>query len=112
MQNFYSSIFSDSLSCAHSCSIAIIGQKHGEVEIKKNVLTILLHPYSGDVTSFLMTEARQHNTEIRQSIVKVADKVEQLTSKVWTLCINGKWTRIYLAPFFSILVSVFCPIMV
>lgn len=40
---------------------------------------------SGDVTSFLMTEARQHNTEIRQSIGKVADKVDQLTSKVFTL---------------------------
>uniref|UniRef100_A0A671YVK0 peptidylprolyl isomerase n=1 Tax=Sparus aurata TaxID=8175 RepID=A0A671YVK0_SPAAU len=40
-------------------------------------------PYMGssDVTSFLMTEARQHNTEIRLSVGKVADKVEQLASK-------------------------------
>uniref|UniRef100_A0A8C6NTQ3 peptidylprolyl isomerase n=1 Tax=Nothobranchius furzeri TaxID=105023 RepID=A0A8C6NTQ3_NOTFU len=41
-------------------------------------------PYigSGDVTSFLMTEARQHNTEIRLAVGKVADKVDQLNSKV------------------------------
>ncbi|XP_056136153.1 FK506-binding protein 15 [Lampris incognitus] len=41
-------------------------------------------PYmgSGDVTSFLMTEARQHNTEIRLAVGKVADKVDQLASKV------------------------------
>ena len=32
-----------------------------------------------------MTEARQHNTEIRLSVGKVADKVEQLASKVWSL---------------------------
>uniref|UniRef100_A0AAQ5YE03 peptidylprolyl isomerase n=1 Tax=Amphiprion ocellaris TaxID=80972 RepID=A0AAQ5YE03_AMPOC len=40
-------------------------------------------PYmgTGDVTSFLMTEARQHNTEIRLSVGKVADKVDQLASK-------------------------------
>ncbi|XP_042344077.1 FK506-binding protein 15 [Plectropomus leopardus] len=41
-------------------------------------------PYMGssDVTSFLMTEARQHNTEIRLSVGKVADKVDQLASKI------------------------------
>ncbi|GAA6226673.1 FK506-binding protein 15 isoform X3 [Lates japonicus] len=41
-------------------------------------------PYMGssDVTSFLMTEARQHNTEIRLAVGKVADKVDQLASKV------------------------------
>ncbi|AWP06505.1 putative FK506-binding protein 15 [Scophthalmus maximus] len=41
-------------------------------------------PYLGpsDVTSFLMTEARQHNTEIRLAVGKVADKVDQLTSKI------------------------------
>ncbi|XP_076587173.1 FK506-binding protein 15 isoform X2 [Chaetodon auriga] len=41
-------------------------------------------PYMGsnDVTSFLMTEARQHNTEIRLSVTKVADKVDQLASKI------------------------------
>ncbi|XP_030579634.1 FK506-binding protein 15 isoform X1 [Archocentrus centrarchus] len=41
-------------------------------------------PYmsSGDVTSFLMTEARQHNTEIRLAVGKVADKVDQLASKI------------------------------
>uniref|UniRef100_A0A7N8WNB5 peptidylprolyl isomerase n=1 Tax=Mastacembelus armatus TaxID=205130 RepID=A0A7N8WNB5_9TELE len=37
---------------------------------------------SSDVTSFLMTEARQHNTEIRLAVGKVADKVDQLASKV------------------------------
>ncbi|XP_049434719.1 FK506-binding protein 15 isoform X1 [Epinephelus fuscoguttatus] len=41
-------------------------------------------PYIGssDVTSFLMTEARQHNTEIRLAVGKVADKVDQLASKI------------------------------
>ncbi|KAM4697023.1 FK506-binding protein 15 [Rhinophrynus dorsalis] len=37
---------------------------------------------SGDVTSFLMTEARQHSTEIRISIGKIADKIDNLASKV------------------------------
>ncbi|XP_074526238.1 FK506-binding protein 15 isoform X2 [Halichoeres trimaculatus] len=37
---------------------------------------------SSEVTSFLMTEARQHNTEIRLSVGKVADKVDQLASKI------------------------------
>ncbi|CAK6959677.1 FK506-binding protein 15 [Scomber scombrus] len=41
-------------------------------------------PYMGssDVTSFLMTEARQHNTEIRLCVGKVADKVDHLASKI------------------------------
>ncbi|KAM8866573.1 FK506-binding protein 15 isoform 2-T2 [Synchiropus picturatus] len=38
--------------------------------------------YTGDVTSFLMTEARQHNTEIRLAVGKVADKVDHLTAKI------------------------------
>ncbi|XP_054876454.1 FK506-binding protein 15 isoform X2 [Poeciliopsis prolifica] len=44
-------------------------------------------PYmgSGELTNFLMTEARQHNTEIRLSIGKVADKVDQLASKISNL---------------------------
>lgn len=42
-------------------------------------------PGSTDVTSFLMTEARQQNTEIRLSIGKVVDKVDQLSSKVWAM---------------------------
>uniref|UniRef100_A0A671TBV5 peptidylprolyl isomerase n=1 Tax=Sinocyclocheilus anshuiensis TaxID=1608454 RepID=A0A671TBV5_9TELE len=44
-------------------------------------------PYQGtsDVTSFLMTEARQHNTEIRLAVGKVADKLDHLSSKVDTL---------------------------
>ncbi|XP_073414411.1 FK506-binding protein 15 isoform X2 [Dendrobates tinctorius] len=37
---------------------------------------------SGDVTSFLMTEARQQSTEIRMSIGKVIDKIDTLASKV------------------------------
>ncbi|XP_075435314.1 FK506-binding protein 15 isoform X2 [Ascaphus truei] len=37
---------------------------------------------SGDVTSFLMTEARQHSTEIRMAVSKVADKIDLLASKV------------------------------
>ncbi|XP_069465910.1 FK506-binding protein 15 isoform X2 [Ambystoma mexicanum] len=37
---------------------------------------------SGDVTSFLMTEARQHNTEIRMAVSKVADKMDLLSCKL------------------------------
>uniref|UniRef100_A0A3P9HJC3 peptidylprolyl isomerase n=1 Tax=Oryzias latipes TaxID=8090 RepID=A0A3P9HJC3_ORYLA len=36
----------------------------------------------GDMTSFLMIEARQQNTEVRLAVGKVADKVEQLASKI------------------------------
>ncbi|KAM6930962.1 FK506-binding protein 15 [Xenentodon cancila] len=41
-------------------------------------------PYigSGDMTSFLITEARQHQTEIRLAMGKVADKVDHLTLKI------------------------------
>ncbi|KAM3611805.1 uncharacterized protein V6R79_024433 [Siganus canaliculatus] len=41
-------------------------------------------PYVGssDLTSFLMTEARQHSTEVRLSVGRVADKVDQLGSKI------------------------------
>lgn len=48
-------------------------------------------PYMGssEVTSFLMTEARQHNTEIRLSVGKVADKVDQLASKIEELQKQG-----------------------
>ncbi|XP_019396080.1 PREDICTED: FK506-binding protein 15 isoform X2 [Crocodylus porosus] len=37
---------------------------------------------SGDITSFLMTEARQQNTEIRMAVSKVADKMDHLAAKV------------------------------
>uniref|UniRef100_A0A8D2LQB5 peptidylprolyl isomerase n=1 Tax=Varanus komodoensis TaxID=61221 RepID=A0A8D2LQB5_VARKO len=37
---------------------------------------------AGDIGSFLMTEARQQNTEIRLAVGKVADKVDQLVAKV------------------------------
>ncbi|KFP85588.1 FK506-binding protein 15, partial [Acanthisitta chloris] len=37
---------------------------------------------AGDVTSFLMTEARQHNTEIRLAVSKVVDKMDHLAAKV------------------------------
>uniref|UniRef100_A0A7N6B4W3 peptidylprolyl isomerase n=1 Tax=Anabas testudineus TaxID=64144 RepID=A0A7N6B4W3_ANATE len=48
-------------------------------------------PYMGssDVTSFMMTEARQHNTEIRLAVGKVADKVDQLASKIDNLQRQG-----------------------
>ncbi|XP_013870155.1 FK506-binding protein 15 [Austrofundulus limnaeus] len=39
-------------------------------------------PGPGDVTTFLMTEARQHNTEIRLAVGKVADKLDQLSLKI------------------------------
>ncbi|XP_041753473.2 FK506-binding protein 15 isoform X2 [Coregonus clupeaformis] len=42
-----------------------------------------------DVTSFLMTEARQHNTEIGQAVGKVADKINLLVSKVDELQKHG-----------------------
>ncbi|XP_046904362.1 FK506-binding protein 15 isoform X2 [Hypomesus transpacificus] len=44
---------------------------------------------TGDVTSFLMTEARQHNTEIRLAVGKVADKVDQLASKMDSIQKHG-----------------------
>lgn len=34
------------------------------------------------MASFLLTEARQHNTEIRMAVSKVADKMDHLMSKV------------------------------
>ncbi|XP_012576943.1 PREDICTED: FK506-binding protein 15 isoform X1 [Condylura cristata] len=37
---------------------------------------------SGDMASFLMTETRQHNTEIRMAVSKVADKMDHLMTKV------------------------------
>ncbi|XP_036418870.1 FK506-binding protein 15 [Colossoma macropomum] len=37
---------------------------------------------AADLSSFLMTEARQHNTEIRLAVGRVADRVDQLASKV------------------------------
>ncbi|CAO2587775.1 FK506-binding protein 15, partial [Lemmus lemmus] len=37
---------------------------------------------SGDMMSFLMTEARQHNSEIRMAVSKVADKMDHLMTKV------------------------------
>ncbi|XP_078082802.1 FK506-binding protein 15-like [Mustelus asterias] len=37
---------------------------------------------AGDVTSFMMTEARQHNTEIRLAISKTSDKIDQLSLKM------------------------------
>ncbi|XP_042336167.1 FK506-binding protein 15 isoform X2 [Sceloporus undulatus] len=37
---------------------------------------------AGDIGSFLMTEARQQNTEIRLAVGKVADKMDQLQAKV------------------------------
>ncbi|GAB5580033.1 FK506-binding protein 15 isoform X3 [Prionailurus iriomotensis] len=48
---------------------------------------ILQHNYgpgvrSSDMASFLMTEARQHNTEIRMAVSKVADKMDHLMTKV------------------------------
>uniref|UniRef100_A0A8C2U0L2 peptidylprolyl isomerase n=1 Tax=Coturnix japonica TaxID=93934 RepID=A0A8C2U0L2_COTJA len=41
-------------------------------------------PYQapGDVTSFLMTEVRQNNTEIRLAVSKVVDKMDHLAAKV------------------------------
>uniref|UniRef100_A0A3Q2YHN7 peptidylprolyl isomerase n=1 Tax=Hippocampus comes TaxID=109280 RepID=A0A3Q2YHN7_HIPCM len=45
-------------------------------------LTKLCSPGSNDVTSFLMIETRQQNTEIRLAVGKVADKVDQLASKI------------------------------
>ncbi|KAJ7308051.1 hypothetical protein JRQ81_008554 [Phrynocephalus forsythii] len=37
---------------------------------------------AGDIGSFLMTEARQQNTEIRLAVGKVADKIDQLAFKM------------------------------
>ncbi|XP_069789785.1 FK506-binding protein 15 isoform X3 [Narcine bancroftii] len=39
----------------------------------------------GDITSFMITEARQHNTEIRLAISKASDKIDQLALKMENL---------------------------
>ncbi|MCJ8748663.1 hypothetical protein PDJAM_G00167330 [Pangasius djambal] len=39
-------------------------------------------PYLTDIGSFMMTEARQHSTEIRLAVARVTDKVDYLASKV------------------------------
>uniref|UniRef100_A0A8B9RDX7 peptidylprolyl isomerase n=1 Tax=Astyanax mexicanus TaxID=7994 RepID=A0A8B9RDX7_ASTMX len=44
-------------------------------------------PYQGD--SFLLTETRQHNTEVRLAVGKVADRLDQLASKVENLQKQG-----------------------
>ncbi|RVE68728.1 hypothetical protein OJAV_G00094320 [Oryzias javanicus] len=43
----------------------------------------------GDMTSLLMIEARQQNTEVRLAVGKVADKVDQLASKIDDLQRHG-----------------------
>lgn len=45
-------------------------------------MTLFFPPGPGDITTFLMTEARQHNTEIRLAVGKVADKLDQISLKV------------------------------
>ncbi|XP_055742436.1 FK506-binding protein 15-like isoform X2 [Salvelinus fontinalis] len=44
---------------------------------------------TGEVTSFLMAEARQRNSETRLAVGKVADKVDQLASKIDDLHRHG-----------------------
>uniref|UniRef100_A0A8C5RSR9 peptidylprolyl isomerase n=1 Tax=Laticauda laticaudata TaxID=8630 RepID=A0A8C5RSR9_LATLA len=50
----------------------------------QNIGAIFPAPFqaAGDIGSFLMTEARQQNTEIRLSMGKVADKIDQLAAKM------------------------------
>ncbi|OCT66913.1 FK506-binding protein 15 isoform X2 [Xenopus laevis] len=52
----------------------------------------------GDVTSFLMTEARQQSTEIRMSIGKIADKIDVLASKVDNLQKENSASTSHLLP--------------
>ncbi|XP_022521952.2 FK506-binding protein 15 isoform X1 [Astyanax mexicanus] len=42
-----------------------------------------------DISSFLLTETRQHNTEVRLAVGKVADRLDQLASKVENLQKQG-----------------------
>ncbi|XDV20675.1 hypothetical protein PO909_025966 [Leuciscus waleckii] len=50
-------------------------------------------PYkTPDITSFLMSEARQHNTEILLAIEKVAHRMDQLTCKVDELQKDGHFS--------------------
>ncbi|XP_055360262.1 FK506-binding protein 15 isoform X2 [Betta splendens] len=46
---------------------------------------------STDVTSFMISEARQHNTEIRLAVGKVSDNLDQLTKKVDDLQRHGSF---------------------
>lgn len=61
--------------CCFLCMFHRVGNR------KQSAVT-RFSPGTSDVTSFLMTEARQQNTEIRLAVGKVADKVDQLASKV------------------------------
>ncbi|XP_017315979.1 FK506-binding protein 15 isoform X1 [Ictalurus punctatus] len=45
--------------------------------------------YLNDVGSFMITEARLHNTEIRLAVARVTDKVDYLASKVDELRMHG-----------------------
>ncbi|XP_060718584.1 FK506-binding protein 15 [Tachysurus vachellii] len=45
--------------------------------------------YLPDLGSFMMTEARQHNTEIRLAVARVTDKIDYLASKVDELHKHG-----------------------
>ena len=74
-------------SCSSSTAVLIVDhstqlQDSFAFDVSGETFRIIFSAGSSDVTSFLMTEARQHNTEIRLSVGKVADKVEQLASKV------------------------------
>uniref|UniRef100_A0A7N8WMT3 peptidylprolyl isomerase n=1 Tax=Mastacembelus armatus TaxID=205130 RepID=A0A7N8WMT3_9TELE len=72
-------------SAAATCSVRdFVFDSSGETVRTHKAYSFVLSfpPGSSDVTSFLMTEARQHNTEIRLAVGKVADKVDQLASKV------------------------------
>uniref|UniRef100_A0A665W4H8 peptidylprolyl isomerase n=1 Tax=Echeneis naucrates TaxID=173247 RepID=A0A665W4H8_ECHNA len=51
-------------------------------QLQSIVVILLFSSGSSDLTAFLMTEARQYNTEVRLAVGKVADKVDQLTAKM------------------------------
>lgn len=48
----------------------------------KMYLTVLHISLIAEIGSFMMTEARQNNTEIRLAVARVTDKVDYLASKV------------------------------
>uniref|UniRef100_A0A670ZNW6 peptidylprolyl isomerase n=1 Tax=Pseudonaja textilis TaxID=8673 RepID=A0A670ZNW6_PSETE len=68
------------------CSINVSGPQHFARSCSSRHIfsaeTILPSPAAGDIGTFLMTEARQQNTEIRLSVGRVADKIDQLAAKM------------------------------
>ncbi|KAF5909752.1 FK506-binding protein 15-like isoform X1, partial [Clarias magur] len=74
----------------HVCSDRAF-QPYSASQLQPFPLTFPLQhaPYLTEIGSFMMTEARQNNTEIRLAVARVTDKVDYLASKVDDLYKQG-----------------------